>query len=230
MNTAAMLIRLAYAPSYDEAARAWRFAYFREHVLPRILHQRGADFDLWIWVNPAHRAEVEAMDPRIRTFTVRRALPLESRIPWADVRELPRYAVQIRLDSDDLIGPRFVSTALQTLRTMPAPRALVFFDPWKLDIATGRIYLHHREYRRHRASAFLALRQPGDAEPYLWVYGIGHTRMHRQADAVRGIGLGHAWMSVHGLNDTTALHRKDTLIDAPEAQPTIWWKREGAAA
>jgi hypothetical protein len=205
-----MLIRFCYAP--DDPARAWRFDWFRSQVLPRILAQRRAKFDLWLWLNPADRAEIEAMDPRIQTFTVATTgNPAQVRLPWSQVRGLPRYPVQVRIDSDDLIGPDFVATARRQLRQLRPARALVFFQPWKLDVATGRVY-ESRVYSRRKVSMFLAMRQPVERSDYRWVYGRGHMKMHALVDAVGEIPLGHCWLACHQFNDSTAIRSGDRLV------------------
>jgi hypothetical protein len=220
---AALLIRLCYPTELDDATR-WRFYYFQHEVLPRILHQEDAEFDLWLWVNPLHRKLFQAMDERVKTFTVATVMhPLETIIPWSAVRDLPRYPIQLRLDSDDLIGPRYVATALRKLRQMEERRALVFFQPWKYDVATRRVFIFYRTYAKKRPSAFLALRQPVTKKDYSWVYGRGHTKMHRLAEAAKGIPLGHCWMSCHSYNDSTGLDRRDTPTEERAAQPSPWW-------
>jgi hypothetical protein len=202
----ALIIRLCYARGGNEVARRWRFDWFREQVLPRILRQDAA-LDLWLWINPADRTEIEAMSPRIRTFTVASgASPLDSQHPWSKVRGLPRYGVQFRIDSDDLIGPQFVSTALRTLDDVAGRRALVYFQPYKLDVARGDVYAA-KPYRDDRPSPFLALRQPVDVPgaDYIWVYSRGHTKLWRLVDAVRAIPEGHCWQTVHQFNASTAI-------------------------
>lgn len=227
MNDAAMLIRFAYAEGYPEAARAWRFAWFREQTLPRILAQRDADFDLWLWINEKHRAEVEAMSPRIRTFTADHILPLDARIPWSAAHDLPRYPIQLRLDSDDLIGPDYVSTARTALAGLRAPRALVWFQPYKVDVVTQKLYwcapmrrTTRYAYGNDRPSAFLALRQPVDHPDYSWVYGRGHMKAHLLADEVAPAGVGHCVAACHAHNDSTAIVRGDTLI--PDRRRPEW--------
>lgn len=219
LNDVAVIVRLYYWPPYPEAARRWRFAWFRDHVLPLLLAQT-VDFDLWIWVNPAHRAEVEAMSPRIRTFTVDTTHELEQRIPWRKVRELPQYPIQFRVDSDDLVSPDYIATGIAALNTVRRPlRALAWFQPYKVDLASGDVYWcaprNGTPYGPRYPSAFAALRQPVVDYRYDWVYGYGHTQLWRAAERVVGIPVGKCWAACHTFNDSTGLWPGDVaLVDA----------------
>jgi hypothetical protein len=206
-----MLIRLCYPKLNDESK--WRFQYFEDSVLPRIERQQRGDFDLWIWTNPLHAKKIEAMSPRIKTFSLDYD-PLASRVPWSIAKaQLPQYAVQLRLDSDDLIDEHYVEAAMVSLVWMRKFRALAYFVPWKFDLATGKAYAFHRQYSIRKPSPFLALKQPLHRPGYDWVYGRGHTSAHRLANEVREIPAGHCWMTVHRYNDSTVLHRRDVEID-----------------
>lgn len=219
MNDVAMLIRMCYGEDYPEEARRWRFEYFRTAVLPRILRQRGPEFDLWVWVNPDHADEIKSWSPRINTFTVRTPrMALESRHQWSNVVGVPRYPIQVRLDSDDLIGPHYVKVAVAELNEMHAARSLVWLQPYKLDLETGLVYWcapkrGRGAYSAVRPSAFLALKQPTTKSGYTWVYGIGHTRMHILVNQVSSISEGYCWATCHGFNDSTHVYPgRDRLI------------------
>lgn len=218
-HEAALIIRMCYRDLVSDAAR-WRFDFFEHEVLPRILDQTTNRFDIWVWTNPAHAEEVESMSQHITTFTVKTELsPLMSRIPWQSVVGVPRYPVQLRLDSDDLIGPRYVEIALASLRSLHKARSVVYFQPMKYELSTKSVYAMRKPYTGKRMSAFLALQQPTTPKHYNWVYGIGHTKMARFAEAVLSIPAGHCWMTVHDFNDTTALHRRDPRVSDPALQP-----------
>lgn len=229
LKRAAVILRMCYGPDYPEAARIWRFAFFSNQVLPRILHQKAADFDIWIWVHPRHQRLVEAMSPRIRTFTVdTRESPLYAAHPWKFVRGLPKYEVQIRIDTDDFMGPRYVKTMLRELGTFKGASRLVYFEPYKFDYRTGRIYaVPVGLYHQHRPSAFLALSQHPDDSQYDWVYGRGHTRMWKVADRVKALGPGFCWALCHDNNDTTYVKQgRDILLPDQEAalkEAMPWW-------
>lgn len=213
-----MLIRFYYEPSYSEEAFRWRLTWMREKVLPRIFAQRGAPrFDVCLWVHPRHRDEIAAIDPRIRTFDIVPGTPIMARHRWSRVRGLPRYDVQLRLDADDLISPDYVATALARLARMKAPRALVFFQPYKVDVGTGEVFWcapssGRGAYGPQKVSAFCALRQPTTARGYEWVYGLGHTKLFRFVDQVAAIPEGHCWAACHGFNDTTEVYAHDRRI------------------
>lgn len=223
MNDVAVLIRLCYYPEskkHTDESIAWRFDWFQRQVLPRLFAQEGdIPFDVWVWAHPRHAAEIEAMDPRIRTFTVNSTpAHLEGTHPWTQVKGLPRYPIQLRLDSDDLVAARYVARALEALNSVPRRhRALAHFQPYKVDIETGLTYWCAPGYGKgaygpKKISAFCALRQPTAHPRYSWVYGVGHTELWRFADRVVAIEEGHCWAACHSHNDSTEVYPYDTAI------------------
>lgn len=222
MNPAAIIIRLCYyLPGVDETARAWRFAFFRDHVLPRLFAQ-DSPVDVWVWVHERHAAEVEAMDPRVRTFTVDLDHPGSvlfdgttlRGFPWRAVRGLPRYEHQVLMGSDDLIGPSFVSVARATLAHYP--RALATVQPLMLDWPTGRLF-EMPAWRR--PSPFVVLRQPIADPRYTWVWSEDHRKLGRLVPKVVYLPAGQAVMTVHGRNDGTTLRSAKHQLD----RSTLAW-------
>lgn len=223
MNEIAFLIRFCYGDDYPEEGRRWRFDWFKSAVLPRILAQTYFGFDLWLWVNPKHEDEVRAMHPRINTFTL--ATPMvrpDTPYPWRTTRGLPRYPIQVRMDSDDLIAPTFLRRAVDELALTKARRAIVHFQPYKVDVTTGQVRWcapnwGRGQYDRRHVSAFLAYRQKPDAADYSWVYSHGHINLWQIAEDVRMIEEGYCWAACHGFNDSTAMYPYDRVIgDFPE--------------
>lgn len=221
MNDVAMFIRMCYPSLVSEEAR-WRFDYFEHEVLPRILDQTNRRFDLWIWTNPKHSDEVRGMSDKIQTFTVKTGLsPLASRIPWESVVGVPRYRVQLRLDSDDLIARDYVAVALSATISLHERRSIVFFQPWKYELSSGNVYAFRRPYTPERISPFVALQQPLKARSYRWVYGRGHLRLGKYATKTKRI-VGHCWMTVHQYNDSTTIRPKDPLLsNSPVYNPAV---------
>lgn len=231
VTEAAAIIRLCYDERVSPEEWRWRSGWFRDEVLPRLLDQRGAECDVWVWVHPRHRAEIEAMNQRVRTFTVDQPRPLiRPRIsrnpgyPWRLVHGLPRYRVQLLLGSDDLVSPDFVRVSLEELRLCKRPRAIVHHQPYKYEVATGRIFdcgisvprTGEYHYRNNMTSMFVAMRQPvGDAR-YTWVWAAGHTRLWTLVNEVRLVPAGHCLLSVHGYNDSTTITTADTPLPAVE--------------
>lgn len=215
MNEIAFVIRFCYARSYPAEAREFRFRWFRDEVLPRILAQRYQGFDIWLWAMPEHRREIEAWSPRIRTFGLRRPMAqLETSYPWHHVVRLPRYPIQVRVDSDDLVSPDFLSRGIEELAKMSGRRAIAWYQPEKVAVSTGAVYTCRPDYGNGSYSnlavpAFLLYRQRPRDHDYSWVYARGHIRLGKIADEVRGIEAGYCWAACHGHNDSTGVWPAD---------------------
>ncbi len=70
-NTA-FIIRMHFAK--DDKRFAWRLAYFQSIVLPKLLAQTDQDFDICIRANEWHAAEIKALSPKIKIFTVKKKM------------------------------------------------------------------------------------------------------------------------------------------------------------
>lgn len=205
MTEAAFIIRLSYGPLLEPEWRS-RSDLFRRYCLPRLRGQTESA-DIWVWTHPRHVDEARAWG--VKTFTVRGTPGVLSarHTAWSDVQGLPRYSVQLLLGSDDIVGPEFVAAALRALASIRIPRALVTFQPLKMDLASGRLYTMV-SYSTDRPSPFVALRQPDD-ERYAWVWALGHTRLHKIADVTVLGPSGHAVLVVHGQNLSTEIVSTD---------------------
>lgn len=208
----AFVIRLSYGPALEPEWRL-RADLFRDRVLPR-LRDQTIPADIWVWTHSRHADEARSWD--VQTFTVENAPDFLSakNTPWSDVRGMPRYAVQMLLGSDDLIGPEFHATAIRSLSGIPERRAIVTFQPHKYDLASGRTY-RMPDYTPDRCSPFVALRQDVDDPAYTWVWTRGHTRLHETVDRVVVVPEGHALLTVHTRNLSTDLTSADEETEAP---------------
>lgn len=226
MAEVAAIIRLCYeeGTSNDEEV-AWRVGWMEQHVLPRIRDQRDVEPpDIWLWVHPRHRGLGKRLG--VGTFLVDGSGALEGRHPWSRVRDLPRYRDQLRLDSDDLIGPRYVRTMLDTLdreEVRGGRRIIAHAQPYKVDVRTGRVYMcfpgaGRGHYSPRKISAFMALRQDVKDRDYEWVYSVGHTKLYRIADQVAPlVGEGYCWAATgHGFNDSTEIYPYDKQVGRME--------------
>lgn len=217
VRSAAVIIRFCYPDPRDDSEVAWRVSWMLKHVLPRIRTQIDVEIpDIWLWVHPRHRELGKILG--VGTFIVESSSPLEGRHPWATVRDLPRYRVQLRLDSDDLIGPRYVWTMMKALHGMGGRRKLVHAQPYKVDARTGLVYWcapgsGKGHYSSRKISAFCVLKQDPEAPDYEWVYSVGHTKLWTIADAVAPlVREGHCWATCHAFNDSTQIYPYDRRI------------------
>jgi len=207
--TAAFIIRFHYEP--EDPRFAWRFQYFRDAVLPRILAQ-GEGFDIAIWCNAAHRALFLELSDRIRVFDVR-GTRAEYRpgtrfffdfAPWEDVIGLPKYELQLGIDSDDLIMPGYLEHVRAAIELEGA--RYVCFQP-ELIAVEGGLVKSMPAYTDRRGSAFFALYQPAGTEPYIFAYSESHLTIGQNfpPETRRVMPAGFAYASCHELNESTHL-------------------------
>ncbi len=218
MNDAAFIIRMAFPAGRPGAEQwDWRLAYFRDVTLPSLLRQT-VETDIWVWTAEEHRAIVEALNPRVRTFTVDMDHPDATILdlctikiyPWAAVKGLPRYRIQSQVGSDDAVSPDFMETALAHLEKIPNETALVSFKPILYDNHTGNLY---RTKTWRRPSPFVVLRQKIDAPRYTWVWAHDHRYLHHQTGfRYADVPEGRAIMTVHGQNEHTTINPRLPLI------------------
>jgi hypothetical protein len=192
---------------------AWRFAYYKDTVLPRVLAQQG-EFDIAIRCNPAHDEIFKALSPRIRVFHVKgeaaRYKVTSGRryffdfVPWSDVIDLPRYDLQLGLDSDDLIESNYLEWVLKTLRGMPTHETThISFQPELLDVKTGKIHRMPQKYSSTKGSAFFALYHPPRTEPYRFAYEESHLTIGRHFTNKIVMPEGICFASCHDINEST---------------------------
>lgn len=214
-NKIAFIIRFHYAegdPRFD-----WRFIYFRDQVLPRILAQTIGGFDIAIRCNPAHANLFEMLHPSIRTFQVKdeqaRYKTVGGKqyfydfVPWEDVIGLPEYELQLGLDSDDLIHAQYLEKVLQDLKKVPQDiSATICFQPQLYDVKTGNVVDMKQQYSTTHGSAFFALYQPPGWKPYRFAYEVSHLKMRTIASVSLFVPTkGYCLASCHDFNESTGL-------------------------
>lgn len=216
MNDAAAIIRLCYAPGYDEVEVGWRFAFFEREVLPRLVAQTHPT-DIRVWVHPRHREEIERMG--VGTFTVREEEPVHfygtmlKGYPWDKVHGLAAYRYQALLGSDDLLAPTFIEASITAMEGRV--NALVSHQPIMLDWASGRCY---RMKRLPRPSPLVVLKQDPLDTRYTWVWAHDHRHLGAVVDSIVWMDEGLGIMTVHPYNDGTRL----SIARQPEIGRPTW--------
>jgi len=206
----AFIIRFHYTK--DDPKFEWRFQYFKEEVLPRILAQTDQDFDIAIWCEKHHEDIFRSLSQKIKTFQATYA-KRDSHLfidytEWENVSGLGKYNIQIGLDSDDLIETNFVETVTKLCTGHKS--ILISFQPVKMDIFTGERYKMD-QYSQFRGSPIFAFYQP-NLDDYKFAYHTSHLRMPKIAQRIIIIPEGYAMMSIHGKNDSTKIKATDKKI------------------
>lgn len=195
----------------------WRFDYYKNEVLPRLLAQTDNDFDIWIWCEPWQKTRLEQLHYKIHTFSATYA-KRDSHLfidytPYSSTEGLPMYAIQIGLDSDDLVRPNFIKRVHELCQGEFTRH--ISFQPKKYDIKTGKKYLMD-QYTINRGSPIFAHYQPdylfgraGAEENFKFAYHTSHLRMPLLAQEVILVPEGLVFMSIHDLNDSTKIKAKD---------------------
>lgn len=210
--TAAFIIRFHYEES--DPRFKWRFEYFVNEVLPRIINQTYKDFDICIWINEWQQPyfdKLKEIAPRLKTFTVKdyEVQYKEERgrkyyydfTPWKNVEGLEPYDLQMGLDSDDLIDKRYVSAIVQQIK-YPQLSLHICFQPDLFILKTGEKKPMKIRYNSNVGSAFMALYQPYKHN-YHFIYEKSHLSLGRLARRSRVLPRGYCWATVHDINEST---------------------------
>lgn len=206
----AFIIRFHY-PEGDPRF-AWRLRYFKDEVLPRILEQTDQDFDIAIRCRPEDDNIFRSLSEKIRTFHVRneseRYKIIHGKryfldfVSWKDVEDLPRYDLQMGLDSDDLIRNDYVERIKKEIGS-GGRSTHVCFQPELLDLKTGRILPIHQNYHEKKGSAFFGLYQSPAVTDYHFAYEKGHLDLWQFAEKSIVVPEGYCWATAHDLNEST---------------------------
>ncbi len=151
MNRACFITRLLYNIEDSELFR-WRLDYYRDAVLPRLLKDDRADIAVWCY--PHHEDIIRSLSPRIQTFQVdftpfiNKGKYWLSLADWDKVHGLPAYEIQIGLDSDDFVLPRFLDR-LFSVANGEKPLH-ISFQPYVLELSTGTYY-HASQFQAYLA-------------------------------------------------------------------------------
>lgn len=213
MYSHAAIVRFHY--DQEDPRVAWRFSYFRDQVLPRLLAQTAGCFDIAVRCNAWAAPMFEALSPRIRTFTVRNERVLYKGAGkryfydfarWDEVEGLGQYDIQSGIDSDDLLAPDYMELTLEAIAAHVREhgrRSLhISFQPALLDVATGKERPIGQTYGPTMGSAFFSIFQPRK-DQYRFAYEISHLKLYTLFDRSITLPAGHCWASVHQHNEST---------------------------
>jgi hypothetical protein len=117
--------------------------------------------------------------------------------------------IQTALDSDDRIGPDFLTVVQSYWRPSSAPY-LITWQPVKQDFHTGKLYRHSSRYREDKPSPFYTVYNP---DPSTQIYSRKHGEMHL-AFPSRRTYLGHEGGAVAVIHSDNKL-QKITPQDLP---------------
>lgn len=214
----AFIIRLHYGR--DDPRFAWRLAYFRALVLPRILAQTIQDFEIAVWCNPWHESHVAPLAEKIRVFGVRPEVDGHIRPEdreraqrfhidftyWKDVVGIPPYDLQIGLDSDDLIRVDYLARILDEVSRHGTGNGSlhVGFQPLMFSVSNLTQYDFKPRYDERRGSPFFALYQP-DKEGFLFAYEHSHLKLPTLCSRSVLVPEGYCWFTIHGQNASTTI-------------------------
>lgn len=215
--THAIIIRFHYEET--DPRWPWRFQYFKNVVLPRLLSQTNQDFDICIRCNQWQIPHFMELSPRIIPFYVknervnyrtagagRKKIYFFDFANWDEVVGLKKYDIQSGLDSDDLISVDYIQTVKDKVREYasahPGKALHLCFQPEIFNTKSNLTYSIGIKYSEKDGSAFMSLYQP-DKENYHWVYEISHHKLGQLADKSIVLPAGYCWASVHDHNEST---------------------------
>lgn len=211
----AFIIRFHYEPS--DPRFAWRMAYFKNKVFPRIISQ-GDDFEIAIRCHCSHAPLFKALSDRVRTFqvvgecakykTVRGKKYFFDFVSFGECRGLDRYELQIGLDSDDLIEPGYYEEIKKLLRPAieKGESAHLCFQPGLIDAKSGEKFPMPNRYSTKKGSAFFAIYQPASADPFVFAYQESHLTIGRHfINRLISPRADLCFASCHELNESTRL-------------------------
>ena len=212
MNDHILLVRFHYTK--DDPRFEWRFNYFKDIVLPRILNQTFQNFDIGIWCNKWHEDLFKSLSDKIITFQVKEQHTSFKHkygkkyffdfVPWKNIVGLRKYKIQSGLDSDDLISCDYIEIIEREFGKLINKNSSchLFFQPELYNLETGKEERIHNRYSTRKGSAFMSLYQP-DENNYHFIYEQSHLTLPRIAEQHLFIGSGKCWASVHKINEST---------------------------
>lgn len=206
---------------YDENDSKFpaRLEQYKNRPLDSLLKQTDQDFDIWVWTEPWHDEVVKAIHPRINVFhgnwrkrdsgdsTQRYFIDYTH---WRDIQGLPKYEIQVGLDSDDTLAPKAIAYIKRSCRGIK--RTAISLQPLKEDLRTGQLY-HMRRYAKHRCAPIFALYQPKSlTDDFMFAYQASHMRLAAYCDKKITLPEGLAFMGITGLNESTKIQPEDRPV------------------
>lgn len=210
----AFIIRFHYAE--NDPRFTWRFEYFKNEVLPRILKQ-GDDFDICIRCNPHHDNLFLNLHKRIKVFHMKDEYVKHNGqrffydfLPFENAEGLEKYNVQFGLDSDDLIDDDYADTLLKALK--PAiergETGHVSMQCDYYDVASKEFHPAPNKYSLSRGSAFFAIYQPDNTIGHYFPYHESHITIAKRFMHRFFIPEIKCHASVHTHNESTYIPKK----------------------
>lgn len=203
----AVVIRLHYQPG--DPLFAWRLAFFRSMVLPRLAAQTCQDFEIWVVCHPDHVREIESLGNvhaiGLSDFCVAEAWRgVEWKDSWELPEALPRFDIQTALDSDDLVSLDYIARIQEEVAKRLGQPLILSFQPYKLDLLTLCRYVMWERYCETQCSMFWTLYTP-PGEEYRSVLEFDHSFAWKWCPNVVTIPEGYCDMTIHGTNMETGL-------------------------
>ena len=203
----AVVIRFHYQPG--DLMFAWRLAFLRSMVLPRLAAQTCQDFETWVVCHPDHVQEIESLGNvhvvGLLDFCVAEAW---KGVEWKDTRELvkalPRFDIQTALDSDDLVSLDYIARIQEEVGKRLDQTFILSFQPYKLNLLDLRRYWMWERYCETQCSMFWTLYTP-PGEEYRSVLEFDHSYAWKWCPNVITIPEGYADMTIHGANMETRI-------------------------
>jgi hypothetical protein len=196
----------------------WRYQFYSNEVLPRILAQTDNNFDIWIWCEPWQNDSLKSLSNRISTFTgqwdYQNSSLFSDFTDYSKLNGLPKYQIQIGLDSDDLIEPGFIEHVHELCHGNKS--IFVSFQPYKLDIVSNKKYKFNpmnRYEKINRGSPIFAFYQPVLNDNFKFAYHASHLKMPQYASKHIFEPEGLVSMGIHHLNDSTRIWPGDILCE-----------------
>jgi hypothetical protein len=205
-----VIIRFHYEK--DDPRFNWRFNHFKEEVLPRLKNQTYKNFDICLGVNPWQIPLFKDLD--VKTFTadwnirykVNKNNPnkkyFHDFISFEELKGLDKYNIQIGLDSDDLVEPKYVEIIKKEverhIKKNPDKSLHLCYQPQLIRNGKKEQMMG---YGINRGSAFMGLYTPEDK--HYFIYSSSHMIMPKKADCFKLLPEGYCYAAAHSYNEST---------------------------
>lgn len=187
MTDTAIIIRFWHNNPSD---MDWRYHYFLSSVLPRLHAQTDRNFDICMLAPPAYHDVLK--DNGIKPFTLDEPYDyaLHANFCKSQTVGLGDYRIQIRIDSDDLVSPDFVSI----IRNSKAQ--FVSFQPEMFLLDELRVKPMNHRYHAGKPSMFLGVKDYDECIYHRVFFRFNPCEFYD----------GHCWMTIHDRNFGTNRH------------------------
>ncbi len=190
-----------------------RLKLFKDEVLPRIWAQTDRGFDVCVRCNPAHDEIITNLGCKPFHIINEYADYVLSEsglnkyfydfVKWEDCLDLKQYDIQMGLDSDDLIAPRYVEK-IKTECVKSDKSLHIHFQPEEFLLKTRKVVRHVERFPKwgKDGSAFNALYYP-DKSVYHHCYETSHRMLYTLAERSVLIPSGYCWITIHDQNESS---------------------------